>query len=104
MKFRPLQDRILVKIKPENEGVVVRITPNAGERFRGEVVAVGDGSRFPNGELVPVRVRKGDIILFDGGADIKIEGESLMLLRESDVIGICGNVYEGRLARAVRTN
>lgn len=105
MKFRPLQDRIIVKLVPETTGVVVVLKPPAGEtRRRGEVVAVGEGTRFSGGNLVPVKVVKGDVVLFENGSEIKIEGEEMILIREGDVVGICGNIHEERLARSIRKN
>ena len=105
MKFKPLQDRIIVRFVPETTGVVVVLKPSAGEaRRRGEVLAVGEGTRFSNGNLVPVRVHGGDVVLFENGSEIKIEGEDLILIREADVVGICGNIHEERLARSIRKN
>lgn len=67
----------------------------------GLVLAVGDGMRFMDGQLHPVRFRAGDTVLFEGGEVVRIDGEELTMLRESQVIGVLGNVNEDRLGKAL---
>lgn len=103
MKFKPLQDRILVEVVPEKSAAGIELPPSAAEpQQRGQVVAVGDGTRFPNGELIPVRVTTGDVVLFEGGTKMKIEGRELVMLREGDVLGICANIHEDRMRLALK--
>lgn len=98
MNFRPSQDRILVEVVPETSPAGIELPPNLAAMHRkGQVLAVGEGTRFQDGALVAVKVGKGDIVLFENGTDIEIEGAKHVLIREGDVVGICGNIYEDRL-------
>jgi chaperonin GroES len=93
MKFRPLHDRVVVK-RVEEEGKTkggIIIPDTAKEKpMEGEIVAVGPGARDEKGTLVPLDVEKGDRILFGkwSGTEIKLDGEDLLIMKESDIMGI----------------
>jgi chaperonin GroES len=93
MKFRPLHDRVVVK-RVEEEGKTkggIIIPDTAKEKpMEGEIVAVGPGARDDKGSLVPLDVKKGDRILFGkwSGTEIKLDGEDLLIMKESDIMGI----------------
>ena len=93
MKFRPLHDRVVVK-RVEEEGKTkggIIIPDTAKEKpIEGKVVAVGPGARDDKGTLVPLDVKKGDRILFGkwSGTEIKLDGEDLLIMKESDIMGI----------------
>jgi len=93
MKFRPLHDRVVVK-RVEEEGKTkggIIIPDTAKEKpMEGEIVAVGPGARDEQGTLVPLDVKKGDRILFGkwSGTEIKLDGEDLLIMKESDIMGI----------------
>ena len=93
MKFRPLHDRVVVK-RVEEEGKTkggIIIPDTAKEKpMEGEIVAVGPGARDEAGKLVPLDVKKGDRILFGkwSGTEIKLDGEDLLIMKESDIMGI----------------
>ncbi len=93
MKLRPLNDRILVKRVPEEEktkgGIIIPDTAKE-KPAEGKVVAVGNGQIGPDGERIPVDMKKGDRILFGkySGQEIKVEGEEYLIMREDDVLCI----------------
>ena len=93
MKFRPLHDRVVVK-RVEEEGKTkggIIIPDTAKEKpMEGEIIAVGPGARDEKGNLVPLDVKKGDRILFGkwSGTEIKLDGEDLLIMKESDIMGI----------------
>ena len=93
MKFRPLHDRVVVK-RVEEEGKTkggIIIPDTAKEKpMEGEIVAVGPGARDEAGKLVPLDVKKGDRILFGkwSGTEIKLDGDDLLIMKESDIMGI----------------
>jgi chaperonin GroES len=93
MKFRPLHDRVVIR-RVEHEGKTtggILIPDTAQEKpMEGEIVAVGPGARDDNGKVVPVDVKAGDRILFGkwSGAEIKLDGEDLLIMGESDVMGV----------------
>jgi chaperonin GroES len=97
MKFRPLHDRVVVK-RVEEEGKTkggIIIPDTAKEKpMEGEIVAVGPGARDEKGTLVPLDVKKGDRILFGkwSGTEIKLDGEDLLIMKESDIMGIIEDV------------
>ncbi len=101
MKFRPLHDRIVVKridAEEKTKGGII-IPDTAKEKPQeGEVLAVGPGARDESGKLVPLDVKVGDRILFGkwSGNDIKLDGEELLIMKESDVM----RVIEGKAAPA----
>jgi chaperonin GroES len=93
MTFRPLHDRILVRrIKAEEKTAGGIIIPDTAKEkpSEGEVVAVGPGARDETGKLVELDVKAGDRILFGkwSGTEIKLDGEDLLIMKESDVMGV----------------
>jgi chaperonin GroES len=96
MKFRPLHDRVLVRrIEGEEKSAGGIIIPDTAQEkpSEGKVIAVGFGARNENGEIVALDVKAGDRILFGkwSGSEIKIDGEELLVMKESDVMGIIEN-------------
>ena len=93
MKFRPLQDRILVKRIDKEEtttgGIIIPDTAKEKPQ-EAEVVAVGNGKRLDDGKVQPLDVKKGDRVLFGkySGSEIKIDGEEHLILREDEILGI----------------
>jgi len=103
MKFRPLHDRILVRRIEENQKTVggIIIPDTAKEKpMQGEVLAVGPGSRDETGKLLPLDVKVGDRILFGkwSGTEVKIDGEEVLIMKESDVLGILEGKGSARAA------
>ena len=93
MKFRPLHDRVLVRRLEEDERTVggIIIPDTAKEKpMEGEVLAIGPGARNDKGELTPLDVKAGDRILFGkwSGSEVKIDGEELVIMKESDIMGV----------------
>ncbi|MBQ0819653.1 co-chaperone GroES [Microvirga terrae] len=93
MKFRPLHDRIVVRrIDAEEKTAGGIIIPDTAKEKpqQGEVIAVGPGARDEQGQLVPLDVRAGDRVLFGkwSGTEVKIDGEDLLIMKESDVMGV----------------
>jgi len=93
MTFRPLHDRVLIKrIEAEEKTAGGLIIPDTAKEKpqEGEVIAVGAGARTEKGEIIPVTVKKGDHILFGkySGTEVKIKGEELVILKESDILGV----------------
>jgi len=93
MKFRPLQDRILIKrIENEEKTAGGIIIPDAAKEKpqEGKVVAVGNGKKMDDGNVVPMDVKKGDLILFGkySGSEIKLDGKEHLILREDEILGI----------------
>ena len=92
-KFRPLQDRVLVKPLTSEEktkgGIIIPDTAKE-KPMQGKVIAVGAGARGENGKLLPMGVKAGDKILYGkwSGTEIKIDGEELLVMKESDIMGI----------------
>ena len=93
MKFRPLHDRVVVKradAETKSAGGII-IPDTAGEKpQQGEVIAVGPGARDETGKIVALDVKKGDRILFGkwSGTEVKIGGQDLLIMKESDIMGI----------------
>ena len=93
MKFRPLHDRVVVKRVDSEEktkgGIIIPDTAKEKPQ-EGQVVAVGPGARDEAGKLVPLDVKSGDRILFGkwSGTEVKIDGEDLLIMKESDIMGI----------------
>ena len=93
MKFRPLHDRVVVKRVAEEEktkgGIIIPDTAKE-KPSQGEIVAVGPGARDDNGKVVPLDVKAGDRILFGkwSGTEIKLDVEDLLIMGESDVMGV----------------
>ena len=99
MKFRPLHDRVVVKrVDGDTKSAGGIIIPDTAKEkpMEGEVIAVGDGARNAEGELVPLAVKAGDRVLFGkwSGTEVKIDGDEILIMKESDIMG----VLEGRAA------
>lgn len=93
MKFRPLHDRVVVKRLAEEERTAggIIIPDSAKEKpMQGEVVAVGAGARDESGKVQPLDVKAGDRVLFGkwSGTEVKLDGEELLIMKESDIMGI----------------
>jgi len=95
MAFRPLHDRVLVRRIEAAEktagGIIIPETAKEKPQ-EGEVVSVGTGLRLENGTIVPLDVKAGDKILFGkwSGTEVKLDGEDLLIMKESDLLGILG--------------
>jgi chaperonin GroES len=95
MKFRPLHDRVLVRRIEAAEktagGIIIPDTAQEKPQ-EGEIVAIGTGTRGEDGTITPLDVKAGDRILFGkwSGSEVKIDGEDLLIMKESDVLGIVG--------------
>ena len=93
MKFRPLHDRVVVRRiegEEKTKGGII-IPDNAKEKPQeGEVIAVGPGARDEAGKLVPLDLKAGDRVLFGkwSGSEIKLDGEDLLIMKESDIMGV----------------
>jgi chaperonin GroES len=93
MKFRPLHDRVVVKrVDSETKttgGIIIPDTA-AEKPQQGEVVAVGPGARDETGKIAPIELKKGDKVLFGkwSGTEVKIDGQELLIMKESDVMGV----------------
>jgi chaperonin GroES len=93
LKFRPLHDRVVVRrieADQKTKGGII-IPDTAKEKpSEGEVIAVGPGGRDENGKLIPIDVKAGDRVLFGkwGGTEVKIDGEDLLIMKESDIMGV----------------
>jgi len=95
MNFRPLGDRVLVKrVEEETKTKGGIIIPDSAKEKpqEGEVVAAGPGARDESGKLIPLELKAGDRILFGkwSGTEVKIDGEELLIMKESDVLGTLG--------------
>ena len=93
MKFRPLHDRVVVRrLEAEEKTAGGIIIPDTAKEkpMEGEVVAVGPGARDETGKLVPLDVKEKDRILFGkwSGTEVRLDGEELLIMKESDVMGI----------------
>ena len=95
MAFRPLHDRVLVRrIEAEEKTAGGIIIPDSAKEkpSEGEIVAVGNGSKAEDGTVTPLDVKPGDKVLFGkwGGTEVKIDGEDLLIMKESDIMGVIG--------------
>ena len=93
MKFRPLHDRVVVRrIEAEEKSTGGIIIPDTAKEkpSQGEVIAVGPGGRDEAGKLIPIDVKGGDRVLFGkwSGTEVKIDGQELLIMKESDIMGI----------------
>jgi chaperonin GroES len=93
MKFRPLQDRVLIKPSDnENKSKGGIIIPDTAKEkpMQGKVVAAGPGARDENGKLTPMGVKVGETVLYGkwSGTEVKIDGEDLLIVKEADIMGV----------------
>ncbi|HWV54928.1 co-chaperone GroES [Pseudorhodoplanes sp.] len=94
-KFRPLHDRVVVRRIQADEktkgGIIIPDTAKEKPQ-EGEVVAVGPGGRDESGKLIPIDVKAGDRVLFGkwSGTEVKLDGEELLIMKESDIMGVVG--------------
>jgi chaperonin GroES len=93
MKFRPLHDRVVVKrvdSETKTSGGIIIPDTAAEKPQQGEVVAVGPGSRDESGKLIAIDLKKGDKVLFGkwSGTEVKIDGQELLIMKESDIMGV----------------
>ena len=97
MNLRPLQDRVLIRrVEPEAKSAGGIFIPDTAQEkpTEGEVVAVGPGTRDEDGKLHPLDVRIGDRVLFGkwSGTEVKIDGQDLLIMKESDIMGVLTDV------------
>ena len=103
MTFRPLHDRILVRRIDADEktagGIIIPDTAKEKPQ-EGEVIAVGRGARDDSGQLLPLDVKAGDRVLFGkwSGTEIRLDGEDLLIMKESDVLGVIEATIEAKKA------
>ena len=103
MKFRPLHDRVLLRRLEQEEktagGIIIPDTAKE-KPMEGEIVATGPGARGEDGKIAPLDVKAGDRVLFGkwSGTEVKIDGEELLIMKESDIMGI----IEGTAGKAKR--
>src|SRR5881392_1462522 len=93
MNFRPLHDRVLVRrIEADEKTAGGIIIPDTAKEkpSQGEVIAIGPGGRDESGKLIPIDIKSGDRVLFGkwSGTEVKIDGEDLLIMKESDVMGV----------------
>jgi chaperonin GroES len=102
MKFRPLHDRVLVRRVEEDQrtpgGIIIPDTAKE-KPMQGEILAVGSGVRTEKGDLVALDVKPGDRVLFGkwSGSEVKIDGEELLIMKESDILGV---ITDAKVAKA----
>jgi chaperonin GroES len=93
MKFRPLHDRVVLRRIEEDSktkgGIIIPDTAQE-KPMQGEVFAVGPGGRDESGKLIPIEVKPGDRVLFGKwtGTEVKLDGEELLIMKESDILGV----------------
>jgi len=93
MKFRPLHDRVVVRRIEENTktagGIIIPDTAKE-KPSQGEIIAVGPGARDERGQVIALSVKAGDRVLFGkwSGTEVKIDGEDLLIMKESDILGV----------------
>ena len=103
LKFRPLHDRVVVRrIESEDRTAGGIIIPDTAKEKpqEGEVIAVGPGARDESGKLIPLDVKAGDRILFGkwSGTEVKIDGQELLIMKESDIMGVLDETVARRKA------
>ncbi|HWQ36635.1 MAG TPA: co-chaperone GroES [Blastocatellia bacterium] len=104
LKLRPLHDRVVIRRIEEQEQMIggLYIPDTAKEKpQQGEIIAVGDGRILENGERVPLDLKVGDRVLFGryAGNEIKLEDEELLIMRESDILGVVEGAAKSASAR-----
>ncbi|MDA9453809.1 molecular chaperone GroES [Bradyrhizobium sp. CCBAU 21359] len=103
MKFRPLHDRVVVKRIDADEktagGIIIPDTAKE-KPSQGEVIAIGPGGRDETGKLIPIDIEVGDRVLFGkwSGTEVKINGEELLIMKESDIMGVLTDVFSNKKA------
>lgn len=101
MKFRPLHDRVLVRrvdTEAKTAGGII-IPETAQEKpSEGVIVAAGSGTRGDDGSVTPLELKAGDKVLFGkwGGTEVKIDGEDLLIMKESDILGVIEGAAKGK--------
>jgi len=95
MSFRPLHDRVLVRrVEAEEKTAGGIIIPDSAKEkpAEGEIVSIGTGTRAENGTVTPLDVKVGDRVLFGkwSGTEVKVGGEDLLIMKESDILGVIG--------------
>ena len=105
MTFRPLHDRVLVRrVESEEKTKGGIIIPDSAKEkpIEGEIISVGNGTRDEQGKIHPLDVKAGDIILFGkwSGTEVKIDGEDLLVMKESDIMGVVEKKAAGKKAKA----
>ena len=95
MSFRPLHDRVLVRrVEAEEKTAGGFIIPDSAKEkpAEGEIVSVGSGTKAEDGKITPLDVKAGDKVLFGkwSGTEVKLDGEDLIIMKESDILGIIG--------------
>jgi len=95
MKFRPLHDRVVVeRLEAEEKTASGIIIPDSAQEkpMQGKIVAVGSGARDETGKIQPLDVKEGDVVLFGkwSGTEVKLDGKDLLIMKESDIMGIMG--------------
>ena len=101
MKFRPLHDRVVVeRVDAEAKSAGGIIIPDTAKEKpqQGKVVAVGPGGRDENGKLIPIDLKVGDQVLFGkwSGTEVKIDGNELLIMKESDIMGVLDQATAAR--------
>ena len=95
MKFRPLHDRVVVeRLEAEEKTASGIIIPDSAQEkpMQGKIVATGSGARDETGKIQPLDVKEGDVVLFGkwSGTEVKLDGKDLLIMKESDIMGIMG--------------
>ena len=103
MGFRPLHDRVLIRRLDGDEktagGIIIPDTAKE-KPMEGEVISVGPGARDDNGKIAPLDVKAGDTVLFGkwSGTEVKLDGEDLLIMKESDIMGVIETAGEAKKA------
>jgi chaperonin GroES len=103
MKFRPLHDRVVLRRIEEDSktkgGIIIPDTAQE-KPLQGEVIAVGPGGRDESGKLIPIDLKSGDRVLFGkwSGTEVKLDGEELLIMKESDILGVIEDKVTRRAA------
>src|SRR6201987_2245122 len=102
-KFRPLHDRVVVKridAEEKSRGGIIIPDPAQEKPSQGEVIAVGPGGRDEAGKLIPIDLQVGDRVLFGkwSGTEVKIDGQELLIMKESDILGVLPDVQSKKKA------
>ena len=95
MKFRPLHDRVVVeRLEAEEKTASGIIIPDSAQEkpMQGKIISAGSGARDETGEVQPLDVKEGDVVLFGkwSGTEVKLDGKDLLIMKESDIMGIMG--------------